>query len=163
MTLQDWGALGELIGGVAIIVSLIYVASQIRQSTKAARAATSQAFTDQYMRAVSRLQDPGFSEIYWRGLGGLHNLQGGEKPAFVSWIAMLLRLLESFYYQEKEGALDSRLFGPWSNAFIDIFGCEGPSEVLEIRKHWFDAQFIEYFQDRLAKAAPKEMYSKADT
>ena len=28
MTLMDWGALGELIGGVAIIVSLIYVGVQ---------------------------------------------------------------------------------------------------------------------------------------
>jgi hypothetical protein len=35
MTLQDWGALGELVGGVAIIVSLIYVGLQIRQGTQA--------------------------------------------------------------------------------------------------------------------------------
>ena len=61
MTLQDWGALGELIGGVAIIVSLIYVGLQVRQSTHATRAATSQAFTDQYMSAISPLQDPDFS------------------------------------------------------------------------------------------------------
>jgi len=25
MTIQDWGAIGELIGGMAIIISLIYV------------------------------------------------------------------------------------------------------------------------------------------
>ena len=25
MSLQDWGAIGELLGGVAIIVSLLYV------------------------------------------------------------------------------------------------------------------------------------------
>ena len=32
MTLVEWGALGELIGGVAIIVSLIYVGVQIKDS-----------------------------------------------------------------------------------------------------------------------------------
>ena len=29
MSLQDWGAIGELLGGVAIIVSLLYVGLQI--------------------------------------------------------------------------------------------------------------------------------------
>lgn len=35
MTLFEWGALGELVGGVAIIVSLIYVGLQIKQNTNA--------------------------------------------------------------------------------------------------------------------------------
>ena len=47
MTLQDWGALGELIGGIAIIISLIYVGVQLNLSNKATRAATNQAFSAQ--------------------------------------------------------------------------------------------------------------------
>jgi hypothetical protein len=39
MTLVEWGALGELIGGVAIIVSLIYVGVQVKHSAKATRSA----------------------------------------------------------------------------------------------------------------------------
>ena len=46
MTIQDWGAVGEIIGGIAIIISLIYVGLQIRQNTKATKVATSQAFID---------------------------------------------------------------------------------------------------------------------
>ena len=163
MTLQDWGALGELIGGVAIIVSLIYVAFQIRQSTRATRAATSQTFTDQYIRVISPLHEAGFSEIYWRGPPGLDNLQGSDKVTFVAYVAMILRTFESFYLQEKDGAFDSRLFGPWTLTFVDLFANDGPREVLEIRKHQFNAEFIEFLQDRLAKVAPKDLYSKADT
>ena len=163
MTLQDWGALGELIGGVAIIVSLIYVGLQVRQSTHATRAATSQAFTDQYISVLPPLREPGFAEIFWRGLRGLHNLQGSEKVVFMSFVATFLRIFEAFYFQEKDGAFDKRLFGGWSNTFIDLFTYEGPREVLEIRNHWYSAQFTEYLQDRIAKAAPKDMYSKADT
>ena len=163
MTLQDWGALGELIGGVAIIVSLIYVGLQVRQSTHATRAATSQAFTDQYISVLPPLREPGFAEIFWLGLRGLHNLQGSEKVVFMSFIATFLRIFEVFYFQEKDGALDSRVFGGWNNTFVDLFTYEGPREVLEIRNHWYSAQFTEYLQDRIAKAAPKDMYSKADT
>jgi len=163
MTLQDWGALGELIGGVAIIVSLIYVGLQIRQSAHATRAATSQAFTDQYVNVVLPLFDPGLSGIYYRGLRGLHNLQEGEKITYIAWIAAILRLFESFYFQERDGFFDPRLFDGWRMTFSDLFAYEGPREALEIRKHHYNAQFIEFLQDQLARAAPQEMYSKADT
>ena len=33
MTIQDLGALGDMIGGVAVVASLIYLAIQIRQNT----------------------------------------------------------------------------------------------------------------------------------
>jgi hypothetical protein len=35
MTLQDWGAIGELVGAVAVIVTLIYLAKEIRLNTSA--------------------------------------------------------------------------------------------------------------------------------
>lgn len=46
MMIQDWGALGEMIEGLAIIVSLVYVGLQVKQNTKATQVATSQAFLE---------------------------------------------------------------------------------------------------------------------
>ena len=163
MTLQDWGALGELIGGVAIIVSLLYVGMQVRHGTHATRAATAQAFTYQYISALQPLRDLEFAEIYWRGLRGLDDLEGSEKVVFMSFIATFLRIFEVFYYQDKDGDCDSRLFGGWSNTFVDLFTYEGPREVLEVRNHWYSAQFTEYLHDRITKAASKGMYSEANT
>jgi hypothetical protein len=42
MTLLEWGALGEIVGGIAIIVSLIYVGMQLKQSNSMARSETRQ-------------------------------------------------------------------------------------------------------------------------
>jgi len=39
MSLQDWGALGELVGGFAIIVSLLYVGVQIKLGNRETKAA----------------------------------------------------------------------------------------------------------------------------
>ena len=74
MTLQDWGALGELIGGGTIIVSLIYVGLQIKQSTAAARAATSQSFGSQYSACMFKITEAVFRDIWWRGINGMDNL-----------------------------------------------------------------------------------------
>ena len=35
MTLQDLGNLGEFIGAIAVVISLVYLAAQIRQNTRA--------------------------------------------------------------------------------------------------------------------------------
>jgi hypothetical protein len=40
MSLNDLANLGQIIGAVAVVISLFYVASQIRQNTNAVRAAT---------------------------------------------------------------------------------------------------------------------------
>ena len=34
MTIQDLGAIGDLLGGIAVVVTLIYLAAQIRQNTR---------------------------------------------------------------------------------------------------------------------------------
>ena len=40
MTIQDWGAVGEIVGAIAVLLTLIYLALQIRQNTISQRAHT---------------------------------------------------------------------------------------------------------------------------
>ncbi len=42
----ELGAIGELVGGVAVIATLLYLALQVRQNTLETRVASSQALTD---------------------------------------------------------------------------------------------------------------------
>ena len=46
MTLANLANIGEFIGGIAVIVSLIYLALQIRHNTKTVRGSTLQQNTD---------------------------------------------------------------------------------------------------------------------
>ena len=46
MTLEDLGNLGEFLGAIGVIASLVYLAVQIRQNTRAVNSNTSQAITD---------------------------------------------------------------------------------------------------------------------
>ena len=42
MSLNDLANIGQVIGAIAVVISLIYVALQIRQNTNAVRSATAQ-------------------------------------------------------------------------------------------------------------------------
>jgi hypothetical protein len=52
MTLQDLGDLGDLIGGIAVVVTLIYLAVQVRQNTALITAQTVQASVDATQRVL---------------------------------------------------------------------------------------------------------------
>ncbi len=70
MTMLEWGALGELIGGIAIIGSLIYVGIQIRQNTRAVRGSTLHKVTDFWGALFLRLAEPEVAQAYAAGLAG---------------------------------------------------------------------------------------------
>jgi hypothetical protein len=52
MTLQNLGDLGDLIGGIAVVITLIYLAVQIRQNTALITAQTVQASVDATQRVL---------------------------------------------------------------------------------------------------------------
>ncbi len=46
MDLSQLANLGEFLGGLAVVVTLVYLATQVRQNTSAIRASSAQAFGD---------------------------------------------------------------------------------------------------------------------
>ena len=55
MNLEDLGNLGEFVSAIAVVVSLLYVATQIRQNTSAVRSTSHQAVLDAAQRLSTTL------------------------------------------------------------------------------------------------------------
>lgn len=163
MTLTEWGALGEVVGGFGIIFSLMYVGIQITQNTKATRVSTSHAFLDLHRDILGMIStEPEFREIYWRGLKGLSNLQESEPPAFFAWAIHTFRTWETFWYQWQEGAFDNRLWLGWRAQFIDLFQSKGIREAWEIRKHQVSDAFRSYVEQEIIAAEAKPLYAAVE-
>ncbi|MFT5501350.1 MAG: hypothetical protein ACI88G_001487 [Woeseiaceae bacterium] len=158
MTLQDWGSIGELVGGVAIIVSLLYVGLQIRQGTKATQAATNQAFSAQYSQQILQITREDIRDIFRLGLGGLQNLNEGEQAAFMALMGSITRMWETFFFERRDGRFDSNMYDAWMVQLIDLHGNTGVQEYWSIRKHQFTPEFVTYLDQALAAVAPKDMY-----
>ena len=160
MSIQDWAAIGEMVGAIAVVVSLIYVGVQIRQNTQATRVNTSQAFVQTFGGIMShQVQEPEFRDIYWRGLAGLSNLHGSELAAFGAWTASILRGWEGFYYQWKAHAFEDPIWSGWSRQFVDAFGYPGIQEVWAIRRRHFSEEFREFVGRELAGKESKPLYA----
>jgi hypothetical protein len=71
-TLAAWG---EFIGGIAVVVSLVYLAGQIRQSREQMRAATAQQFQSQVTStAQAVVRDAELARLVRRGMESVDQL-----------------------------------------------------------------------------------------
>ena len=108
MTLQDWGSIGELVGGVAVIASLVYVGLQVRQNTSAVRANSAQSFTDSINSVQLSVTSSGETAHAW--------LRFNEEPGSLTAIDRVIldtlalaafQTYDSGLLQAKLGSLDS--------------------------------------------------------
>jgi hypothetical protein len=69
MEIASIAAWGELIGGIAVVVSLVYLASQVRQNSKLLEASTTAATNQLRLEvASSTSKDPELVQIWYEGL-----------------------------------------------------------------------------------------------
>jgi hypothetical protein len=80
MNLNDLANIGQVIGAVAVVVSLFYVAHQIRQNTNAVRSATAQTVHEHFANWYHVLaSDPVLSQIAAKGLRDYTSLSEQER------------------------------------------------------------------------------------
>ena len=107
MTLDDLGNIGELVAAVGVIVSLIYLARQIRQNTKSVQASAFQeVMRDGYGIIDLLASDADLSHIYWTGLHDLESLSSEERRRFGALMLGLFRRMENGVFQTERGMLD---------------------------------------------------------
>ena len=65
MDIMELGAIGELVGGVAVIGSLIYVGLEVRQSNRHAKEAAEREVAAQFDRVLENLQSDAKAREVW--------------------------------------------------------------------------------------------------
>jgi hypothetical protein len=100
-TLAAWG---EFIGGIAVVVSLVYLASQIRQNSRLVRSSTTSANADS-ANAVNLpiVQDAEIARIYWDGLADRAALSEPDRRRFDPLITLQLAMVNQQYEFAADG------------------------------------------------------------
>lgn len=125
MTIQDWGALGELVGAVAVVVTLIFLTTQIRQNTKTMRATAVEAAMSRSADLYSALiNDKELHALLRRSLGG-ERLDDDEWGRVMLFHYMNLRSVETALYQREQRLFDEQTFdGLWNQGLTNF--CRNP-------------------------------------
>jgi hypothetical protein len=153
MTLEEIAHVGEIIGGIGVLGSLIFVGLQVRQNTQTVRASTLQQNTSYWTNFITTLAHPQFVTAYGKGMAGrdLDQIQFGQ--FFLLTRAYFLGL-ENQQYQYRQGLLDPEAFRSYELAIREqVFSFPGIRAMWHLTRHTYSQDFIA-FVDRHIAATP---------
>jgi hypothetical protein len=157
MNLQSLANIGEVIGAVVVILSLIYLAVQVRQNTEAQR-------TENYARALDRLaafqsmlsQDSEISFLFSKGLEDYSNLTTQEKLRF-NWIMYeAFGAFEFMFHAARKQSIAEEIWLRWSEAIAWYLTFPGAHKWWMIRPLPFSDSFS-LFVESLIKDNPTDV------
>jgi hypothetical protein len=107
MSLGDLASLGSLVSSVAVLVSLLFLGFQMRQSNRNQRSLMQQGRSDRNVDLLSRLTDPKLSEILLRVSKG-ETLADTEYFVLYGFAAAVFWSYEDSFFQFHLGMLDAK-------------------------------------------------------
>lgn len=126
MSIQDWGAVGEIIGAITVIVTLIYLATQIRQNTRQIRSEGHVRVTDSYNDVISQLLgDDALFKLVVRGCQDWESLSAFEQSRFHLFFHQHLMHLRMAYQLHDKEAMDADVYNSVEDLHINVLANPG--------------------------------------
>ena len=157
MTLEDLGNVGEVVAAIGVVVSLIYLARQIRQNTahlsqntQTVRLSALEASLESgnQVRALL-IMNPELSDLYVKGLEGYSLLDRSERLRFGTLLQNLLGALQAAYVRNEVLGLDPAAFAG-AKDLDSMFSHAGVREWWDRHQARWRADFREIVNERLA-------------
>jgi len=145
MKLRQVVDIAEIVSAVAVVISLVYLASQIRQNTDAVRATAAQGMVDSIFAATAPvLENQEMARAFFLGT---RNPEALDEVQGVQWSLFAMRVFRSWetrWFAYQQGTLDPRLFESLAR-FIDTV-VDSPGWIAEWERHrgLFDPGFEAY-------------------
>ena len=141
LNLQDWAAVAEIFGTMAIVVSLVFVVQGLNQNTKALQTAN---LNNIYDRSDSLngdiLANPALASYYVEEVFGVNNLSA-EEAQFAIVMRRELNQWEQFYIWQRDGVIDGGDWDDWDAYYSEFFSKHFPKEWWNGIKRYYYADF----------------------
>ena len=152
MDLEAFANVGEFVSGVAVVVSLAYLALQIRQNTNSVR-------TENYARALDRIaamqaqlsQDSDLSRLFAKGVADVSNLTPVERIRLTWALYEAFGAFEFMFFAARSRALPDEVWARWSATVGWWLSFPGVRAWWRNRPAPFSASFTAFVDDLLRR------------
>ena len=153
MDIMELGAIGELVGGVAVVVTLVYLAIQVRQSVKSTKFLATQGLITGQAQAnflfgvsddLAQIMQSNFSEDAW------NQLPPHRQTRFYLMMVGFYVHVDYAYHQYLAGQLDEHI---WKRMEVEIpvaLSLPGCAKWWALDKERFSPAFVEFVDHKLA-------------
>ena len=157
MTLEALGNIGEFLGAIGVIVSLAYLAMQIRQNTNAVKAASHHALNDAFSDFLELLiNNRRAAKILGAGIKDLDALDEEDRDTFYSLLSLLFNHFENTFFHYQRGLLDEGQWQRWRIAIGWYAGFPGVAMWWKNRSAVFSKDFREFVAGQQNRVGPTD-------
>jgi len=132
MTIEQYAYLAEIVGTIAVVITLIFLVLQLRQNTASVRANTYQGWSAANVGINAAMSNPIQSQIIMDGNLDSRNLTRESVVTFGMMNIALMQMAQSTDYLFRAGALDRELWEAEMNRAAGILAIPGV-------RQWWDA------------------------
>ena len=151
MNWEALGAVGEIVGAVAVVLTLGYLAVQIRQNTRTVRASTHQATMRSWNEInVAFGSDPVAANLLLRGSEDLAQLEHDERFQYTLLMRAVLGTYADAFLQFRERLISREVWSTSGGNIATILKGPGAREWWERNRHLYPEAFQQAVSQLLA-------------
>lgn len=148
---QLLGNYGEFVGAIAIVITLVYLAIQVRQNTRMMRASIRQARSDSSVHLYSLGATSVVAEIRDKESRGAALTELEEERMFL-WNICIWRQQQTIFFQARDGLLDVQTGDEQSAIVRNLLQYPSARRFWADQKHTFDSRFVAWVDDASLQA-----------
>ena len=144
------GALGELVGAAAVVVSIIYLALQVKQNSAHVRSSgyqTAVQSANQFLDSLST--HPETLKVFQAAQDSYDSLDDDDQSIARTLFMQLFMYYESLFYQYKDGVVDPDIWEGRRKMMVNLLQMPGVASWWETWRHIYGAKFQRYIGENM--------------
>ena len=145
MNWEEVSAISQLIGSIAVVFSVLYLAIQVHQSTRIAKLAAQDAAATS-LRNVTRpfAENADLARIWRLGLENLDALSAEDQARFFHSTYQFLKAYETIHFHHVYGLMDEQIWQGWCGLLKHYIASPGIDHYWRLRHDFFSQRFQQF-------------------
>jgi hypothetical protein len=143
----DWDAIGavaEVLGAIGVLVTLLYLAIQIRANSREVRDNTVQSVLGKSVDLIARdVANPDFFKFV---SGTLEHPSDSQKDQIFAWLMRTFQLFELVYLQSQKGRIDDEIMQAYQRRIANLLNRPTTQEWWPQSQFAFTDSFQEFIE-----------------
>ena len=147
------GAVAELIGSIAVVITLIYLAVQLKHNSKSTRLAAAHGLASTYSATLNHISsNQELTELYFNGLGDDPGLSKTERRQFDLIVLQLVRNGDVHFHSFLEGTMSKELWEATESGFLQLYSQPGGKASWERQRHLVSESFRNHVERKYGES-----------
>lgn len=163
MSIEEIGVVSDIVGSVAVVLTLAFLAFQIDRARKEISRDNARELVRHNNEILLRLtEDSALLDVHVRGMKDLNSLTEAERVRWGAWLFTWITQTEQGYIDRKQKDLAGLDLDGYVEGLAAVFRSKGGAAIWPRLKDWYDPAFCEAVERQMARSSVTQLERIAD-